>query len=216
MQLNLLNRLPKTKRNITQRAEKKDPEVIRLSKLYGELYFDGPREYGYGGYRYDGRWMPVAQDIVSHYNLKTGDRILDVGCAKGFLVKDLIGLGLGLEPFGIDISDYAVKNCEKEVIGRIHRGPAHCMPFPDGAFDLVLAINVLHNYKKEDVKKALLEIIRVGKDKFFVQVDSYHTEEEKKTFESWVLTAEYHDYPDGWKTLFDEVGYVGDYNWTLV
>ena len=43
-----------------------------------------PRKYGYGGYRYDGRWVPVAEDMVKHFDLKPGDRVLDVGCAKGF------------------------------------------------------------------------------------------------------------------------------------
>jgi hypothetical protein len=35
-------------------------------------------------------------------------------------------------------------------------------------------------------------------------------------FENWVLTAEYHDYPDEWIKLFTEAGYTGDWNWTIV
>ena len=46
------------------RAEAKTDEIIAISRQYGELYFDGPRKYGYGGYRYDGRWIPVAEDMV--------------------------------------------------------------------------------------------------------------------------------------------------------
>ena len=56
--LDLLRALPKTKRNIQKRAEAKDPAVIAIAKQYGEMYWDGPREYGYGGYRDDGRWHP--------------------------------------------------------------------------------------------------------------------------------------------------------------
>ena len=37
--------------NIQKRKEAKDPAVVAISKQYGEIYFDGPREYGYGGYR---------------------------------------------------------------------------------------------------------------------------------------------------------------------
>ena len=50
----------------------------------------------------------------------------------------------------------------------------------------------------------------------FVQVDSYRNEEEKEIFLSWVLTAEYHGYPDEWISTFKEAGYTGDYYWTIV
>src|SRR5260370_962448 len=89
-EINLLSKLPRGKRNVNARAEAKTDEIIAISRQYGELYFDGPRKYGYGGYRYDGRWIPVAEDMVKHFDLKPGDRVLDVGCGKGFLVKDLI------------------------------------------------------------------------------------------------------------------------------
>ena len=49
-----------------------------------------------------------------------------------------------------------------------------------------------------------------------MQVDSYRTPEQKEIFESWVLTAEFHDYPDGWLKLFAEAGYTGDYYWTII
>jgi len=89
-EVDLLRALPKVKRNIQKRKDAKDPDVVAISKQYGEIYFDGPREYGYGGYKYDGRWVPVAQDIVAHFNLKPGMRVLDGGCVKGLLVKDLM------------------------------------------------------------------------------------------------------------------------------
>src|SRR6185436_8032635 len=91
-EVNLLARYPKAKRNVKARL--------------GKEYFDGTREQGYGGYRYDGRWLPIAEDIVRHFGLSAGDRVLDVGCGKGFLVKDLMKVCPGLEAFGIDISEY--------------------------------------------------------------------------------------------------------------
>ena len=93
-EFDLLKSLPRGKRNVKARETAKTEEHIRISREYGEMYFDGPREYGYGGYRYDGRWQPVARDIVHHFGLKPGDRVLDVGCAKGFLLKDLLALGI--------------------------------------------------------------------------------------------------------------------------
>lgn len=215
-EINLLKALPKAKRNVQARQEAKDPEVIKIAKQYGEMYFDGPRAYGYGGYKYDGRWLPVAKDIIDHFDLKKGDRVLDVGCAKGFLVKDLMTVCPGLEVFGLDISTYALKHCEPEVTGRLHLGNAKDLPFPDKSFDSIISLNTLHNLPATGVSQALKEIERVSKGKNFVQVDSYLTPEQKKLFEEWVLTAEFHDYPEQWIKLFAESGYKGDYFWTII
>jgi ubiquinone/menaquinone biosynthesis C-methylase UbiE len=215
-EINLLKSLPYVKRNIQARTEAKDPEVIRISKQFGQMYFDGPRDYGYGGYRYDGRWLPVALDTIEHFNLKAGDRVLDIGCAKGFLVKDLMIACPGLEVFGLDISEYALKHCEPEVVGRLHLGSADSLPFPDNSFDAVISLNTIHNFKRESAVVAIREIERVSKGNSFIQVDSYRTPEQKKLFEDWVLTAEFHDYPDEWIKVFNEAGYSGDFYWTIV
>jgi ubiquinone/menaquinone biosynthesis C-methylase UbiE len=215
-ELDLLRALPRVKRNIQKRKEAKDPAVVAISKQYGEMYFDGPREYGYGGYRYDGRWLPVARDIIEHFGLKAGMRVLDVGCGKGFLVKDLMLSCPGLEGFGLDISLYALMHAEKEVIGRLHLGTAEKLPFPDNSFDCVLSLNTVHNFPRPRAIKAMQEIQRTSGGRAFVQVDSYHTPEQKEIFESWVLTAEFHDYPAGWVELFREAGYTGDYYWTII
>src|ERR1700745_284128 len=161
-ELNLLASLPRSKRSVTARAHAKTEQHIRISREYGEKYFDGPREYGYGGYRYDGRWMPVARDIVAHFNLKPGMRVLDVGCAKGFLVKDLMKVCPGLEVFGLDISYYALMHCEPEVIGRLHLGTAERLPFPDRSFDCVLSINTVHDFPRSRAIGVLREIERVS------------------------------------------------------
>ena len=213
-EIDLLRSLPKGKRNVKARENAKTADHIRISKEYGQMYFDGPREYGYGGYRYDGRWQPVAKDIIIHFGLKAGDRVLDVGCAKGFLVKDLVALGI--DAYGVDVSKYALMNCEPEVVGRLQIGDAESLPFPDKSFDAVLSINTIHNLSRDRCKSALQEIQRLAPGRGFVQTDSYRTEEQKKVFESWVLTAEFHDYPDGWIALFNEAGYTGNYFWTIL
>ena len=215
-EVNLLRALPETQRNIEKRKQAKDPAVVANAKQYGEMYWDGPREYGYGGYRYDGRWRPVAGDIIAHFGLEPGMRALDVGCGKGFLVKDLMLECPGLEAFGLDISLYALMHCDPDVIGRLHLGTADELPFPDDSFDCVLSLNTIHNLPRPRAVTAMREIERLSGGRAFVQVDSYRTPEQKEIFESWVLTAEFHDYPEGWIELFGEAGYTGDWYWTII
>jgi ubiquinone/menaquinone biosynthesis C-methylase UbiE len=215
-EMNLLAKLPHSKRDVKGRHAAKTAENVAIARQYGEAYFDGPREVGYGGYRYDGRWIPVAEDVVRHFRLKAGDRVLDVGCGKGFLVKDLMKVCPGLEAFGLDISEYALTHCEPEVVGRLHLGSAVKLPYPDRSFNAVISINTIHNLQRPDVIRALREIERLAPGRGFVQVDAYHTPAQRELFMKWVLTAEYHDYPTGWLKVFAEAGYTGDWYWTVL
>lgn len=213
-EINLLNTYPKTKRNIEERAQATD-EDIRLSKQFGKEYFDGTRNQGYGGYKYDGRWVAVAKRFQEHYGLTAESRVLDIGCAKGFLLHDFRQVIPGITVAGIDISQYAIDNVIEDVRPFVQVGNARSLPYPDKSFDLVIAINTIHNLKLPDVKTALREVQRVSRGNAFVVLDSYRTPEEKETFLKWVLTAETHMYTQEWQALFKEVGYTGDYYWFI-
>jgi len=49
----------------------------------GHEYYDGARENGYGGYRYDGRWRQIVPVLMERYGLTSSSSVLDVGCKKG-------------------------------------------------------------------------------------------------------------------------------------
>jgi cyclopropane fatty-acyl-phospholipid synthase-like methyltransferase len=213
-EINLLHRYPRAKRNFEARQAGQE-QNSQIARKFDKEYFDGTREQGYGGYKYDGRWVPIAEDIIAHFGLKPGDRVLDIGCAKGFLVKDMMAVCPGLEVFGIDISDYGVRNCEPEVVGRLHVGSCENMPFPDSSFDAAISINTIHNLDHKGCVRALREMMRVSSKNNYVQVDSYRTAEEKENMERWILTAVTAYDPDGWRGLFGEAGYSGDYFWTI-
>jgi len=214
-EINLLESLPKTVRNVGARLREKERNR-EIALNFGVEYFDGPREQGYGGYIYDGRWIPVAHRLIAHFGLRPGHRVLDVGCAKGFLVKDLLEACPGLEVYGLDISDYALQKAVPETAGRLVRGTADFLPFPSGSFDAVISINTVHNLARVDCVKALSELQRLGAGRAFVQVDAYRTPEEKSVFEDWMLTAKTYCTPAEWRDLFDEAGYTGDYYWTIL
>ena len=215
-EINLLRALPPVKRDVAGRRRSKNGDVgiINAAKQFGEMYFDGPRAYGYGGYYYDGRWIPVARDIIEHFGSQRSLRILDVGCAKGFLVNDLVGLNQ--HAFGLDISRYALDRCPSEMVGRLHLGSAEDLPFPDNSFDAVVSINTIHNLPRPEALRALREIQRVSGGWACVVVDSYRTPEQRQLFLDWTLTAEFHGYPEDWLALFKEASYTGDYWWNVL
>lgn len=186
-------------------------EAARKAKLWGFDYWDGDRKIGYGGMRYDGRWQKVAQAMVDHYGLKPGDRILDIGCGKAFLLYDFTQVLPGCVVNGLDISEYAIENAKAEVKSRLQTGVAHELPYEDDSFDLVISINTLHNLPCYELEMALCEIERVGKKNKFICVESYRNEEEKVNLLYWQLTCEAFFTPDEWRWWFEKTDYTGDY-----
>jgi len=175
-------------------------------------YFDGSRDIGYHGYFYDGRWVPVAEAMVSAYDLKAGMRVLDIGCAKGFLVHDLLTTCPGLIVAGLEISDYAIKQTKPTVRDFLVQGDvAKGLPWPSRHFDLVVSINTLHNLSARGLHTALREIKRVSRGHEFICVESYVTEQQKLNLQYWQMTCEQFRRPDDWQFAFEQADYDGDY-----
>ena len=213
-EINLLDSYPRVKRPIADR-EAAAPQKRAIARQFGREYFDGDRTQGYGGYRYDGRWVAVAKRMRDFYGLKGGYRVLDVGCAKGFLLHDLRDVIPGLWVAGVDISRYAVENSMETVRPYLAMGSADALPFGDGSFDLVICINTVHNLELERCKEAIREMERVGRHNKYLQVDSWLNEKQHGNFERWQLAAVTYFAPEGWRRLFSEVGYTGEYYWTI-
>ncbi len=202
----------KTKRDYLARVnEFPKAEAAKLARQFGKDYWDGDRKVGYGGMRYDGRWRAVADAMVKHYGLKAGDKILDVGCGKGFLLYDFTQAVPGIEVRGLDISSYAIENAKEEVRPFLQVGHAKQLPFGDKSFDLVISITTLHNLYCYDLESALREMERVGKNKYLV-VESYRNEEEKANLLYWQLTCAMFCTPAEWEWWFNHTGYTGDFS----
>ena len=214
-EINLLNTHPHTKRNYEKRAEEKTPEIIRLAKQFGKEFFDGDRKCGYGGYKYDGRWKAVVERMKSYYHFPEDAAILDIGCGKGFLLYEFTQVLAQASVAGLDISQYAIDNAKEEVRPLLQVGNAVELPFEDNSFDLVISINTLHNLYNFDLKKALQEMQRVGKQNKYLVVDSYRTEQEKVNLLYWQVTCECFYTPQEWEWFFKESGYTGDYSYVF-
>lgn len=147
---------------------------------FGREYYDDPVFPGYGGYKYDGRWTPVAQRMIDFFGLPDGTKILDIGCAKGFLLHDFKLLNPTFRIRGVDISEYAIENAMPSVRGDLACCDCAKLPYDDSEFDLVLCIDVLHNLDEASCRQAIGEINRVGKEHRFIMVHSYQSKEEKK------------------------------------
>lgn len=201
----------KTTRNYIERVTSHDKgKSAEIAKQWGFDYWDGERHLGYGGYKYDGRWLPIAKDIAAHYGLKPGDRILDIGCGKAFLLYEFTQAVPGVEIAGLDISAYGLEHAKEEAKPFLTLGNATDLPYDDNSFDFVYSINCFHNLKIDELKKAVMEMQRVGKGKKWLCIESYRNESEKANLLYWQLTCESFFRPDGWKFLCREWGYEGD------
>jgi len=214
-EINLLMTHPAANRDYDERAREKNPEIIRIAKQFGKDFFDGDRKCGYGGYQYDGRWKAVAQKMKDYYQLSERSAILDIGCAKGFLLHDFKELMPNCTVAGIDVSEYAIENAMPSVKSYLKIASAETLPYPDKSFDLVISINSIHNLSLAPLKTALEEVERVSRGNSYITVDAWRSDLEKENLYKWVLTAETMMHVDDWKKLFDEIGYTGDYWWFI-
>jgi len=202
-----------TARDYVARVTEADKaECATIAKKFGKDYWDGARHHGYGGYFYDGRWRPIAERMAAHYNMKAGDRLLDVGCGKAYLLYELTQVVPGLQVTGVDISEYGLANAKEEVRSNLQFANATDLPFEDGAFDIAISLATYHNLFVFDALAALREIQRVcAGTRKYVMVESYQNESEKANLLYWQLTCESFFTPDEWLWCFSQAGYNGDY-----
>ncbi len=199
-------------------ARVNDPEypkerAAELAKKWGYEYWDGDRRICYGGYKYlEGRWEKVARALIEYYKIKPKDKILDIGCGKGFLLFDFTKIVPGVEIYGIDISEYAISHGKEEIKDHLQVGRATSLPFADNTFDLVISINTFHNLYNYELDKALREMERVGKQCKYLCAESYRNEKEKVNLLYWQVTCETFCTPEEWEWWFFHTGYTGDHS----
>lgn len=204
-----------TTRNYLERVCEHDKiECATIAKEYEKDYWDGDRRHGYGGYSYDGRWEVVAKDMIDHYGLKPGMKILDVGCGKAHLLYEFKKLIPGLEVRGVDISKWGLADAKEEVRENLTLAPAQDLPFEDDEFDLVYSLATFHNFKIMDLQRAINELNRVVKnpERSYIMLESYRNEAERVNLMYWQLTCESFYSVDEWEWIYDHFDFKGDYS----
>jgi SAM-dependent methyltransferase len=215
-EIDLLVNYPKTKRNLDERLASKNEVDRAIARQFGREFFDGDRNQGYGGFKYMSRfWQPVIPTFKDYWQLTGSSSLLDVGCAKGFMLHDLKELIPGITVKGIDISQYAIDQAMEDIKSHVQVSNATHLPFADKSFDVVISINTVHNLERVECGLALQEIERVSRGKSFITVDAFRNDEEKERMHAWNLTAKTIMSVDEWIAFFKEVGYTGDYFWFI-
>ncbi|OGH56579.1 MAG: hypothetical protein A3G34_09235 [Candidatus Lindowbacteria bacterium RIFCSPLOWO2_12_FULL_62_27] len=184
----------------------------RIAASYRDReYYDGDRNNGYGGYRYDGRWKAVVDTMTREYGLNENSAVLQIGCEKGFLLHDFKERFPGMKLRGYEVSPYAIENSMPSVRPLITQGRFEKLPFQDHEFDLVIAVGVVYTMTLADALSCLREIGRVGKGKSFITLGSYRDEQGFKLFKMWSVLGATILHVDEWQEVLKEAGYTGDY-----
>jgi SAM-dependent methyltransferase len=215
-EIDLLKKYPKTKRNLEERVLNKTEEDRLVARRFDRNFFDGERRFGYGGFNYDSKyWLGVVGDFRKYWRLTKKNSLLDVGCAKGFMMHDFNLEIPGINIKGVDISSYAILNSIKSMKKNVQVANAIALPFEDKSFDYVISINTIHNLNLKDCEKAIMEINRVSKKGAYIVVDAYSNDAEKERMFKWNLTAKTIMSVSEWKIFFKKCGYNGDYYWFI-
>lgn len=236
-EINLMDRYPRSSRPIEERGKRKlarsgwlppmegertnediliEQQLLEIVRSFGREYFDIDRLYGYGGYYYDSRfWTETVKRFQQYYQLQPNVSVLDIGCAKGFLLHDFKMLCPKMSVAGIDISQYAYDHVIEDMKPFVRVGNAKKLPYADKSFDLVVSINTVDHLPLVNCMEAIREIERVKKQHSFLTVNAWRNDEEKEKLLKWNITAQTVMHVDEWKRLFQEVGYTGDYWWFI-
>ncbi len=227
----------KIERNLT-------PQMRQQAARLDFYYYDGDRKYGFGGFYYDGRWQEVARTARDRYGLNEHSRVLIDRCDKGFLVYDLKKIIPGITVYGLSPSEYAInhamdgfgrwflinhpqpgdpalieKQAREEILPFLLHGHATEIPFRDSFFDTVISINNACAYPEPECRRAIHEIIRVGKHQgknCYIQNDSWRNEHEKNMLLNWTLLCKTFLDTTQWEHLYKEAGYHGDWGYTII
>lgn len=185
-----------------------------IASYRDERYYDGDRNNGYGGFKYDGRWKKIVKSMVRDYGLTEKSALLQIGCEKGFLLHDFHEYFPTMKIRGAEMSDYAIADSMPSIEQYIVKTDYSRLPFKNREFDFIIAIGVVYTLTLRDAISALREIQRVGKGQSFITLGAYRDKRGERLFRNWSVLGSTILHMDEWCEVLKEAGYTGDYHFT--
>lgn len=179
-------------------------------KEFGRDYFDNKElAIGYGGYAYDGRYAKVAKEMVDFYGLKRGDKVLEIGPAKGFLLVEFHKLGLDV--YGYEKSEYARQEAYPDIKKKIMDARIENLAqFEDNSFDLILSKEVFPHIAEAHLQELLAELQRVGKKNSFFEIQVAASTRANEQMKKWDPTHKIVANEQYWNNFLIQNSYSGD------
>ena len=203
------------RKNISKIRVKISNKLKKKLQKFPKEYFDGDRAHGYGGYYYNKKFFrKIVKRMIKYYKLNNSSKILDIGCAKGFMMYEFKKYLPNCEIKGIDISRYCKLRAMEKIKKYIKVGTCEKLPYTNKYFDFVVSISTIHNVNKSGIERSLREIIRVSKKNSFIRVKGYSNLREKKEIDDWNIVAKSNLSQKNWIKIFKKTGYMGDYQFS--
>jgi len=176
--------------------------------VFDEDYYERGVQTKKSGYQ-NYSWMPELTLRMAHYmiqnlNIKDNDKVLEQGCAKGFLIKAL--RILGIEAYGFDVSKYSIQNLDNAVKDFCKYSPQGDIPDFKDKFDWIISKDVMEHLTDEDIEKFLKQAAMISNKIFVVvplgdngsyRISSYHDD---------ITHIQIHD-EKGWANIFNQNGW---------
>lgn len=179
---------------------------------YGYDYFDNS-DYGigYGGYSYDGRYASSVELIAKEFDLAPGMQILEVGCAKGFILYEFFKQGYHVQ--GVDLSEYATANTPAEISEKISCASSTDLAFADDSFDFSFSKEMLPHLAEPDIDKAVNELMRVTKgNQIFLEIQVATSDSSSELIRKWDDTHQTIKKPAWWLNKLNQLDFDGTVN----
>ncbi|MDC0645057.1 class I SAM-dependent methyltransferase [Candidatus Pelagibacter ubique] len=213
--LNKNNRSVSERKKILKSIELKKINSSKLKSYlkFNKSYFDDKSlGIGYGTYKNDGRFEKSAKKFIKFFRLKKNSKILEIGCAKGFLLHEFKKKNMNV--FGVDLSKYAVTKSHKAIRKNIKiQNVEDGIPFKNNFFDLVISKDTLPLIKKNKMNKVIREIIRVTKNKknIYLYIQGVSKKNNSKLLKKWEPTTQIRWTSTQWVEKLKALGYNGFY-----
>lgn len=114
--------------------------------------------------------LPMAFRMIETLRIESNSKILDYGCAKGFLVKAM--RLLYRDCYGVDISEYAIENSDNDISRclQLIDKPSDLLflPFNINSFDFVIAKDVFEHISPEVLEETVFNLRQICKCLFVI------------------------------------------------